>query len=208
MIAVIDYGAGNLRSVANALRKLGYHPEITSSADEVLNASAVILPGVGAAADTITSLKTLGLTDTIRRLVAEDRPLFGVCIGMQILLTSTEEGGRHDCLDLIPGQVCRLPSGLKIPHMGWNQVRQKMSHPLFDGIPDESSFYFVHSYYVKPDDGSVVAGETDYGIPICSVIARGNLVATQFHPEKSGEVGLKMYDNFIRTALGTKINRG
>lgn len=202
MIDIIDYGAGNLRSVVNAIGRLGYDAKLTSEPDELLAAEAVILPGVGAAADTMSSLRKLGLTAPIQRLIAEDRPFFGVCIGMQILFSGTEEGGWHQCLDLIPGMVRRLPSGLKVPHMGWNQVRQKVSHPIFAGIPDEANFYFVHSYYVEPEDKSMIAGETDYGIPICSVVARGNLVATQFHPEKSGELGLKLYDNFIRLALG------
>lgn len=204
MIAVIDYGAGNLRSVVNAITRLGYHSKITSDPGDVINAQAVILPGVGAAANTMESLKALGMVAPIRQFIAEGRPFFGVCIGLQVLFTSTEEGGWHECLGIISGQVKKLPSGLKIPHMGWNQVRQKVSHPVFEGIPDEANFYFVHSYYVAPDDKSLVAGETNYGIPICSVIARGNLVATQFHPEKSGEFGLKMYDNFIRLALAAK----
>ena len=204
MVVIIDYGAGNLRSVANAVNRLGYEPKITARPDDVLNARVVILPGVGAAADTMASLERLGLVPTITQFIAEDRPFLGVCIGLQILFTSTEEGGWHECLGIIPGQVRRLPSGLKIPHMGWNQVRQTLSHPVFDGIPDEANFYFVHSYYVEPEDKSLVAGETEYGIPICSVIARGNLIATQFHPEKSGEVGLKLYDNFIRLALAAK----
>ncbi len=206
MIAIVDYGAGNLCSVVNAVSKLGYRPKVTSSPDDVLNALAVILPGVGAAADTMANLRALKLGSPVRRFIAEDRPFFGVCIGLQILFTGTEEGGWHDCLGVIPGQVKKLPSGLKIPHMGWNQVKQKVSHPVFDGIPDGANFYFVHSYYVEPDDKSLVAGETDYGIPICSVIARGNLVATQFHPEKSGEFGLKMYDNFIKLALAAKVS--
>ena len=206
MIAIIDYGAGNLRSVVNAISRLGYQAEVTSSPDEVLTAQAVILPGVGAAADTMANLQRLGLVSPIRRFIAEGRPFLGVCIGLQILFSGTEEGGWHECLGIIPGVVRRLPPGLKIPHMGWNQVRQKISHPIFSGIPDEANFYFVHSYYVEPDDRSLVAGETEYGIPICSVIARGNLIATQFHPEKSGEVGLKIYDNFIKIALGAKVS--
>ncbi|MCL0065371.1 imidazole glycerol phosphate synthase subunit HisH [Dehalococcoidia bacterium] len=201
MIAIIDYGAGNLRSVLNAVTRLGYQPRITSIPDEVLSAEAVILPGVGAAADTMESLRRLGLASPIRELIADGRPFFGVCIGLQVLFTGTEEGGWHECLGAIPGRVRKLPSGLKIPHMGWNQVKQRVSHPVFGGIPDGANFYFVHSYYVEPDDGSLVAGETEYGIPICSVIARGNLVATQFHPEKSGEFGLKMYSNFLKMAL-------
>jgi glutamine amidotransferase len=201
MIAIIDYGAGNLRSVVNAVSRLGSQAKVTSSPQEVLAAQAVILPGVGAAGDTMTNLRKLGLENAIRRFIAEDRPFLGVCIGLQVLFSATEEGGWHECLDIIPGVVRRLPPGLKIPHMGWNQVKQKSYHPIFSGIPDEANFYFVHSYHVEPDDRSLIAGETEYGIPICSVIARGNLIATQFHPEKSGEVGLKIYDNFIKIAL-------
>ena len=201
MIAIIDYGAGNLRSVVNAVNKLGYHTNVTSSPDEVLDARVVILPGVGAAPDTMANLKALGLDSAIRRFIAEDRPFLGVCVGLQVLFTGTEEGGWHNCLDIVSGAVRRLPPKLKIPHMGWNQVKQRTSHPVFDGIPDEANFYFVHSYYVEPENETLVAGETEYGIPICSVLARGNLVATQFHPEKSGEIGLSFYDNFIRMAL-------
>ncbi len=206
VITIIDYGAGNLRSVTSAVAKLGYEPKITSQAHDIMSAQAVILPGVGAAADTVANLKKLGMVTPIRQYIAEDRPFLGVCIGMQVLFTTTEEGGLHKCLDIIRGRVRKLPAGLKIPHMGWNQVKQRMAHPIFDGIPDESNFYFVHSYYPDPDDKSLIAGETEYGIPICSVIARGNLVATQFHPEKSGEVGLKIYDNFIKLALTTGAN--
>ena len=207
MITIIDYGAGNLRSVVNAVRRSGCQPKITSVPDEVINAKAIILPGVGAAADTIDSLKRLGLVSPIRHFIAENRPFLGVCIGLQILFDGTEEGGWHECLGIIPGVVRRLPLGLKIPHMGWNQVRQKVSHPIFDGVPDEANFYFVHSYYVEPEDGSLIAGETEYGISFCSVIAKDNLVATQFHPEKSGEVGIKIYDNFIKIALGAEVSR-
>ncbi len=207
MIAIVDYGAGNLRSVVNAICKLGYQPKVTSNPDDILRAQVVILPGVGAAADTMANLKALRLDSSIRRFIAEDRPFLGVCIGLQILFTGTEEGGWHECLDIIPGTVCRLPPGLKIPHMGWNQVRQKMSHPIFNGIPDEANFYFVHSYHVEPGDRSLIVGETEYGISICSVIAKGNLVATQFHPEKSGGLGLMIYDNFIKTALGANVKR-
>ena len=201
VITIVDYGAGNLRSVANAIARLGYEAKITSRPDEVLAARVVILPGVGAAADTMQNLEALGMVEAISKFIAEGRPFLGVCIGLQILFTGTEEGGGHKCLGVIPGQVRKLPPGLKIPHMGWNQVKQKTSHPIFEDIPDEANFYFVHSYYAEPDDSSLVAGETDCGIPFCSIVARGNLVATQFHPEKSGEFGLKMYDNFIKFAL-------
>jgi glutamine amidotransferase len=206
MITIIDYGAGNLRSVVNAISWLGYEAKITSVSHELLDAQAVILPGVGAAADTMANLRNLGLVSPIRRFIAEGRPFFGVCIGLQILFTGTEEGSWHKCLGVIPGRVRRLPLELKVPHMGWNQVKQKVSHPVFEGIPDEANFYFVHSYYAEPDDKSLVAGETEYGIPICSVIARGNLIATQFHPEKSGEVGLRLYDNFVKLALAARVS--
>jgi glutamine amidotransferase len=167
----------------------------------LLNARAVILPGVGAAGETMKNLKMLGMVTPICQFIGDGRPFLGVCIGLQILFAGTEEGGWHECLGVIPGQVRKLPAGLKIPHMGWNQVKQIGSHPIFDGIPDEANFYFVHSYYVEPDDKSLVAGETEYGIRLCSVIARGNVIATQFHPEKSGELGLRMYGNFIKLAM-------
>ena len=201
MIAIVDYGAGNLRSVVNAVIKSGYQPKVTNCPGDLLNARAVILPGVGAAGETMKNLKALGMVAPIRQFIGEERPFFGVCIGLQILFDGTEEGGWHECLGVIPGQVRKLPAGLKIPHMGWNQVKQVGSHPVFDGIPDEANFYFVHSYYAEPDDKSLVVGETDYGVTMSSVIAWGNLVTTQFHPEKSGEFGLRMYSNFIKLAM-------
>jgi len=202
-IVVIDYGAGNLRSVANAIARLGYQPKITSSYKDVLAARAIVLPGVSAAADAMKGLRKLGLTEPIRQVIMEQRPFFGVCLGLQVLFTGTEEGGWHECLGVFPGRVRKLPEGLKIPHMGWNQVKQKVAHPLFDGIPDNANFYFVHSFYADPDDKSLIAGETGYGITFCSVLAHNNLVATQFHPEKSGEHGLKIYQNFINLARRT-----
>jgi len=207
MIAIIDYGAGNLRSVVNAVSRLGYVAKVVNSPEEVISARVVILPGVGAAADTMANLQKTGLDSAVKRYISEGRPFLGVCIGMQVLFGGTEEGGWHECLGVIPGAVRKFAPGLKVPHMGWNQVRQRVAHPIFEGIPDEANFYFVHSYYVKPEDGSLVAGETEYGIPFCSVVAKDNLVATQFHPEKSGEVGLKIYDNFIRVALGARAGR-
>ncbi len=201
MIAIIDYGAGNLRSVANAIAKLGYQPRVTNNPGDVLSAAAVILPGVGAAADTMHSLAESGMSEVIRQLISEERPLFAVCMGMQVMLRGSEEGGWHECLGVVPGIVRRLGSGVKIPHMGWNQVKQRTVHPIFDAIPDEANFYFVHSYYADPDDTSVVAGTTDYGVSMCSIMIKGSLVATQFHPEKSGKYGLRMYSNFLQMAL-------
>lgn len=201
MVTIIDYGAGNLRSVANAITRLGYQSKITSKADDVLASEVLILPGVGAAGDTMTNLRQRQLTNPIIHYIRDGRPFLGICIGLQVLLTGTEEGGWHDCLNIIPGRVKRLPDGQKIPHMGWNQVKQVMPHPIFDGIPDETNFYFVHSYYVEPDDESLVTGQTDYGVTLCSAITRGNLVAVQFHPERSSEHGLRIYDNFMKFAL-------
>jgi glutamine amidotransferase len=201
MIAIIDYGAGNLGSVANAIIKLGYKPHITDKPDDVLSSKAVILPGVGAAGDAMENLKAAGMDDVILRLIDSKRPLFAVCVGLQLLLSGTEEGGWHECLNVIPGAVRRLPPGLKIPHMGWNQVKQTIKHQVFKGIPDGANFYFVHSYYVDPQDKSVIAGTTDYGMPFGSMIIKDNLVATQFHPEKSGDWGLQMYSNFLKMAL-------
>jgi glutamine amidotransferase len=199
-IAVINYGGGNIGSVVNALAKLGYRPTVTDAVPDILSADAVFLPGVGAAADTMKSLAAAGLDDAVRKLVELKRPLFAICVGLQVLLTGTEEGGDHKCMDIIPGRVRKLPAGLKIPHMGWNQVKQVNAHPIFSGIPDNTNFYFVHSYYVHPLDRGVVAGVTEYGIEFCSMIIKDNLFATQFHPEKSGEAGLKMYSNFLKMA--------
>jgi glutamine amidotransferase len=207
MVTIVDYGAGNLRSVVNAIGRLGYEAKVTDSPGEVDGARAVILPGVGAAADTMAGLRKAGLDAAIKSYIGQGKPFLGVCIGLQVLFSGTEEGGWHECLNIIPGAVRRFAPGLKIPHMGWNQVKQKLAHPIFEGVPDEANFYFVHSYYVEPEDSSVVAGQTEYGIPFCSMAAKDNLIATQFHPEKSGEVGLKIYDNFIRIALGEKAGR-
>ena len=200
MIAIIDYGAGNIRNVVNAINKLGYEVNLTSDPDEVLSADTVILPGVGAAGDTVSSLRKLNLIEPVRRVIAENKPFLGICIGLQVLFTETEEDRGQKCLDVFPGRVKRFPEGRKIPHMGWNQVKRKIDHPVFEGVPDNSNFYFVHSYYVDPEDKSLIAGITEYGVEFCSMISRGNMIGTQFHPEKSGNIGLRIYDNFLRYA--------
>ena len=202
MIAIIDYGAGNLGSVRNALVKLGHNPVLTSNIKEIMKAEAVFFPGVGAAASVMEMLREKKLDTAVRELIHDNRPLFAICVGLQVLLSTTEENGKHDCLNIIPGTVTRLPEGLKTPHMGWNQVRQEMEHPVFEGIADETNFYFVHSYYAAPLDDTLIAGTTEYGTRFCSMIIKDNLFATQFHPEKSGEVGLKLYANFLALALG------
>src|SRR4030042_6616998 len=196
MIAVIDYGAGNIRNVVNEINKLGYRVQLTSDPDKVLSADTVILPGVGAAGDTVSSLRKLNLIEPVRRIVTENRPFMGICIGLQILFTETEEDKGQKCLDVFSGMVKKFPVGQKIPHMGWNQVKQRVDHPVFEGVRDNSTFYFVHSYYVDPEDKSLIAGTTEYGVEFCSIIAKGNVIGTQFHPETSGDIGLKIYDNF------------
>ena len=196
-VVIVDYGAGNLRSVERAVARAGFESLISSRPEDVAAAGVLIVPGVGAAADTMRNLRERGLVEPIRQYIAAGRPFLGVCMGLQALLTVSEEGGEHECLGVIPGRVRRLPQGLKVPHMGWNRVRQRRPHPVFDGIPDGAYFYFVHSYYPDPEDGSVVVGETDYGVTFASVVAADSLVATQFHPEKSGEVGLRFYENFL-----------
>ncbi len=201
MIAIIDYGAGNLYSVSKAIAKLGYEAKITSRPEDLYDAGAVILPGVGSAGDAMHKLARLGLDEALKRLYREQKPLFGVCLGLQLLFSYSDEEGGYECLGILPGRVIKFPPGRKIPHMGWNQVRQHGHQALFDGIPDDSHFYFVHSYYADVEDRSMVAGNTDYGLSFASVVAKNKLVATQFHPEKSGDLGLKLYDNFLKINL-------
>jgi imidazole glycerol-phosphate synthase subunit HisH len=200
MIAVIDYGGGNIGSVVNALKELGINPAVTDKFTRIMKADAVFLPGVGAAGDTLRSLDEKGITEAIKKLIEVKRPLFAICVGLQVLLSVTEEGGEYKCMNIIPGRVKRFPAGLKIPHMGWNQVAQVVKHPVFNNIADNTNFYFVHSYYVDPVDKSVIAGITEYGNRFCSMIIKDNLFATQFHPEKSGEPGLTLYANFLKIA--------
>ncbi len=203
MIAIVDYGAGNLRSVARALDKVGYSGSVTSDPATVGKADAIILPGVGAGGEAMRQLRQRGLDLALREAIDRDRPVFGVCLGLQLLFDSTEEDGGARCLGILPGVVRRLPPGLKVPHMGWNQViPTSRDHWLFEGTPDGANFYFVHSYYGDPADSSLVIGETEYGVTFGSALARGNLVATQFHPEKSGDLGLGLYRNFLRHFLG------
>ena len=196
-VIVLDYGAGNLRSVVRAVERVGARPEVASQPAALDEASVVILPGVGAAADTMHNLRSLGLVDPIREYIAADRPFLGVCMGLQALMTVSEEGGEHPCLDVLEGRVVRLPAGRKIPHMGWNRVEQLRPSPLFDGIPNGAHFYFVHSYYCDLADASDLAATTEYGVEVTAAVERGRLAATQFHPEKSGAYGLRIYRNFL-----------
>jgi glutamine amidotransferase len=202
-IAVIDYGAGNLRSVARALTRVGAPLEVTSDPRVVAAAPVVVLPGVGATRDTMDSLGRLGLIDPIRAVIAAGTPFLGICVGMQVLCEVSEEFGEHACLGVLRGSVRRLPEGQKVPQIGWNQLRltpTALGHPLFDGIADESDFYFVHSFYCDLAEPEVVAGVTDYGLAFPSALLRGNLAAVQFHPEKSGACGLRLLENFVAWA--------
>lgn len=195
-IVVVDYGAGNLRSVARALSHAGVDPLVTEDPEALKGAHGVILPGVGAAGSAMSGLTARRLVDPLRAYVQSGRPLLGVCLGLQVLLSWSEEDGGVECLGLIPGRVVRFPPGLKIPHIGWNQVNQTAAHPIFAEIPDGADFYFVHGYYPVPDDPAAVIGTTEYGVRFASVIAKANVVATQFHPEKSARDGLQIYQNF------------
>jgi len=201
MIAIIDYKAGNLTSVRLALEAINVTAEITDQPDRILAAKRVIFPGVGAAAAAMESLRRLGLCEVVRHVAARGTPFLGICLGSQIIFEHSEEDGGTPCLGLIPGTVKLFrPTNRfdKVPQIGWNAVRQCAPHPIFEGIEDNSEFYFVHSYYPVPAETSHMLGETEYaGIRFASVVGRGNLVATQFHPEKSGRVGLRLLRNFV-----------
>lgn len=198
MIAVIDYGAGNLASVVNALQRIGVPTHVTTDHDVISTAEGVVFPGVGAASDTMKHVNALGLAPVIRHVIADGTPFLGICMGMQALMSVSLEGGEHQCLEVVPGTVRRLPCGQPVPHMGWNQVWQQQRSALFDGIPDGAEFYFVHSYYVDPEDHSFIGATTDYSVNFASVFVRDNLFATQFHPEKSGTCGLRLLANFAQ----------
>lgn len=196
MIAVINYGAGNLPNAVRALKHVGAKLEVTADPAVVAAAEAVVLPGVGATGDTMRSLSELGMDTAIRAAVAAGKPFLGICVGMQVLAEQSEEFGLHPCLGLVPGTVRKLPSGQKVPQIGWNQVEHQGGE-LWDGIPAKADFYFVHSYYVDTLQPELVAGWTEYGLRFPSVIASGNIIAAQFHPEKSGNVGLQFLQNWV-----------
>jgi glutamine amidotransferase len=201
-VAVIDYGAGNLRSVVRALTHVGAPLVVTSDPQVVAEAPAVVLPGVGATRDTMDNLARLGLVAPIRAVIQAGTPFLGICVGMQVLCDTSEEFGDHACLKVVRGSVRRLPGGQKVPQIGWNQVRlqQRHDHPLFNGIPDESDFYFVHSFFCDLPDAAMVAGTTEYGVRFPSVLLHERLAAVQFHPEKSGRYGLRLLQNFVAWA--------
>lgn len=198
-VTVIDYESGNLRSVSRALERTGVRAEVSGDPAVLLKADAAILPGVGAGDAAMRALQQRGLVGPLREFISSGRPFLGICLGLQLLMDSTEEGDAQ-CLGIVAGIARRMPSGLKVPHMGWNSVKVRRRHPVLEGIPDNSQFYFVHSYYAAPEDDELVAGVTEYGTSFCSIVAKDNLVATQFHPEKSSTLGLKLYENFVRYA--------
>lgn len=198
MIAIIDYGMGNLRSVQKAFEKIGHEAIVTNQASQIAEASKVILPGVGAFEDAMQELRRRDLVGPILDTVASGKPMLGICLGLQLLFDVSYEDGKHEGLGVLSGEVVRfeVPSEFKVPHMGWNQVNIQGEVPLLEGLSDETYFYFVHSYYVVPTDESVIATTTTYHKPFTSMIRRGNLYATQFHPEKSQRDGLKLLENF------------
>lgn len=207
-VAVIDYGMGNLHSVAKALEHTGAVDKVivTSEPARIRAADRVVLPGVGAIRDCMAEIRRLGLDEVIREMV-QNKPFLGVCVGMQALMDFSEENEGTDCLGILPGRVSffgenlRDPSSgasLKVPHMGWNQVHQMYAHPLWAGIPQDERFYFVHSYYVTPTDSRLLAGATTHGVTFAAALARANIFAAQFHPEKSAQAGLRLYANFLR----------
>jgi glutamine amidotransferase len=197
-VAILDYGFGNLRSVQRAVERVGGAAVVTGDPETVRAADALVVPGVGAFGACVAGLRDAELDGTVREIVASDRPVLGVCLGMQVLFDWGEEGPA-DGLGILRGKVRRLPQGLTVPHMGWNEIRWRGEHPLNEGIPSSTLFYFVHSYVCEPEE-DVVVGETDYGGAFAAAVARENLFATQFHPEKSGQAGLQIYQNLVKAA--------
>ncbi len=206
-VAVIDYGMGNLHSVASALRKIDSSADvfITSDAQQIVGADRVIFPGVGAIRDCMAEILRLGIDKVVRDVIASGKPILGICVGMQALMQRSEENGGVDCLSVLPGQVKFFGESLKdtngeklkVPHMGWNQVHQTIDHPLWNGIAQDSRFYFVHSYYIHCDTPEYVAATAQYGVKLYAALAHNNLFAVQFHPEKSSDAGLQLLKNFL-----------
>ncbi len=198
MIAIIDYGMGNLRSVQKALEHGGAQTQITDDAAKISNADKIVLPGVGAIRPAMEKLKQLDLVAVIKDAIYQNKPFLGICLGLQLLFEKTFEDGEGEALGILSGKVTRF-NHLKVPQMGWNQIAiTQKDCPLFKGIPDKSDVYFCHSYFVQPSEKGLTATETDYGLKYTSAIARDNLFGVQFHPEKSQTVGLKILENFVK----------
>ncbi len=206
-IVVVDYDAGNLRSVQRALEAVGQRPLVSSDPRDVERAEALVLPGVGSAQDCMRKLAARGLVQPLKDYASSGRPFLGVCVGLQLLLDGSEEGGGVECLGIVPGMVRRFPitDGLKVPQIGWNSVSFSYDHPLLRDIPGGSYFYFVHSYYADPADAAVTIGQAEYGVDFAAIVASENVLATQFHPEKSADMGLRIYQNFGRIAAASRV---
>jgi glutamine amidotransferase len=202
VIAVCDYGAGNLHSIGMGLRRRGLDVRVTDDPRALDDAAAVVMPGDGAYGPAMARLQELGLAERVRAYIRSGRPFLGVCLGMQLLFEASEEGGPHPGLGVLPGRVVRLPGAVKVPHMGWNQLRIERPSPLLEGVVSGDYAYFVHSYFCTPSDPALVAATASYGCDITAVAGRGNVWATQFHPEKSGTLGARILDNFARWAAG------
>lgn len=201
MVAIIDYGAGNLSSVKKALDYLGAESEITQDKEKILTASHVILPGVGSFGDAMHSMQERGLVETVKKAALSGKPFLGICLGLQLLFESSDESPDVKGLGILNGKIITIPkdTGLKVPHMGWNSVSLKQNNGIFSNIEDNSYFYFIHSYYLDGADEDVIAATAEYGVTIECAVQKGNLCATQFHPEKSSKIGLKLLENFLKS---------
>lgn len=200
VVCVIDYGVGNLRSISKGLEKVGAHVKLTTSEEDIIAADAIVLPGVGAFKDAIKKLEPL--KEVIAREVEGGKPVLGICLGLQLLFDESTEGGQYRGLALLRGRVTRLPDSVKVPHIGWNTIKVKRESPLLRGVESGAYVYFAHSYYAIPQSEEIVAATTAYGVEFPSVICSNNIFATQFHPEKSGRVGLQVLRNFVAIVEG------
>ncbi len=205
MIAIVDYGMGNLRSVEKGFRKVGVSTKVTNKPEVIENADGVVLPGVGAFRDCMKELTNLKLVDAVVKTIKKNKPYLGICLGLQVLFSESEEFGRCRGLDIFRGKVMRFPANeLKVPHMGWNDIKIQKNNPLLNGIQDKAYFYFVHSFCIVPEDNSIVSTTTEYGLEFASMIWKDNVFAVQFHPEKSQTTGLRILENFSRVVADYK----